>query len=36
LGLKYWQIGNGTSYDWNCFNLETAAKKTVEFAKAMR
>jgi hypothetical protein len=36
LGVKYWQIGNETSYDRNGFNLETAAKKTVEFAKAMR
>ena len=36
LGIKYWQIGNETSYDRNGFNLETAAKKTVEFAKAMR
>ena len=36
LGVKYWQIGNETSYDRNGFDLETAAKKTVEFAKAMR
>jgi alpha-L-arabinofuranosidase len=36
LGVKYWQLGNETSYDRNGFNLETAAKKTVEFAKAMR
>ena len=36
LGLKYWQLGNETSYDRNGFNLETAAQKTVEFAKAMR
>jgi alpha-L-arabinofuranosidase len=36
LGIKYWQIGNETSYDRNGFNLETAAKKTLEFAKAMR
>lgn len=36
LGIKYWQIGNETSYDRNGFDLETAAKKTVEFAKAMR
>jgi alpha-L-arabinofuranosidase len=34
--VKYWQIGNETSYDRNGFNLETAARKTVEFAKAMR
>ena len=36
LGVRYWQIGNETSYDKNGFNLETAARKTVEFAKAMR
>jgi hypothetical protein len=36
LGIRYWQIGNETSYDRNGFDLETAAKKTVEFAKAMR
>ncbi len=36
LGVKFWQIGNETSYDRNGFNLETAATKTVEFAKAMR
>ncbi|UCD30070.1 MAG: alpha-L-arabinofuranosidase [Planctomycetota bacterium] len=34
--LKLWQIGNETSYgrhDWSC---ETAAKKTISFARAMR
>src|SRR5262245_12143526 len=34
--VKYWQIGNETSYDRNGFDLETAARKTVEFAKVMR
>ena len=34
--LKLWQIGNETSYDKNGFDCETAAKKTVEFARAMR
>lgn len=34
--IKYWQIGNETSYDRKGFDLETAAKKTAEFAKAMR
>jgi alpha-L-arabinofuranosidase len=34
--IRYWQIGNETSYDKNGFGLETAARKTVEFAKAMR
>src|SRR5215470_18667655 len=33
--VKYWQIGNETSYDRNGFDLETAARKTVEFARAM-
>lgn len=36
LRVRYWQIGNETSYDRNGFDLETAATKTVEFAKAMR
>jgi alpha-L-arabinofuranosidase len=36
LGIRYWQIGNETSYDRNGFDLETAAKRTVEFAGAMR
>jgi alpha-L-arabinofuranosidase len=34
--VKYWQIGNETSYDKEGFDLETAARKTVEFAQAMR
>jgi len=34
--VKYWQIGNETSYDKNGFDLEAAARKTVEFAQAMR
>jgi len=34
--VRHWQIGNETSYDRNGFDLETAARKTVEFAKAMR
>ncbi len=36
LGVRHWQIGNETSYDRNGFDVETAARKTVEFAKAMR
>jgi alpha-N-arabinofuranosidase len=36
LGVRHWQIGNETSYDKNGFDLETAARKTVEFAKSMR
>jgi alpha-N-arabinofuranosidase len=36
LGVRHWQIGNETSYDKAGFDLETAARKTVEFAKAMR
>ncbi|MBN2272530.1 MAG: hypothetical protein JXN61_18095, partial [Sedimentisphaerales bacterium] len=34
-GVKLWQVGNETSYGPE-MNLETAAKKTLEFAKAMR
>jgi hypothetical protein len=34
--VRYWQIGNETSYDRNGFDLETAARKTLEFARAMR
>jgi alpha-L-arabinofuranosidase len=33
--VKYWQVGNETSYDRQGFDLETAARKTVEFAAAM-
>lgn len=36
LAIKHWQIGNETSYDRNGFDLETSARKTVEFAKALR
>ena len=34
--MRLWQIGNETSYDRNAFDCETAAKKTIAFAKAMR
>ena len=34
--VRFWQIGNETSYDPNGFDLATAARKTAEFAKAMR
>lgn len=34
-GVKMWQIGNETSYG-NGFDVETAAVKTLEFARAMR
>lgn len=33
--IRMWQIGNETSYDRNGFDLDTTARKTVEFAKAM-
>ena len=36
LNVRHWQIGNETSYDKNGFDLETAARKTVEFARSMR
>ena len=35
-GVKLWQIGNETSYDPDGFDVETAARKTLEFARAMR
>ncbi len=35
LGLKLWQIGNETSYGKG-FSLDTAIRKTIQFAKAMR
>jgi len=34
--IKVWQIGNETSYGNDGFDLNTAAQKTVEFAKAMK
>jgi alpha-L-arabinofuranosidase len=34
--IGLWQIGNETSYDRRGFDLETAAVKTTQFAKAMR
>jgi len=34
--LRLWQIGNETSYHREGFDVETAAKKTIAFAKAMR
>ena len=33
--VKLWQIGNETSYDAEGFTMETAARKTLEFARAM-
>jgi alpha-L-arabinofuranosidase len=36
LAVRHWQIGNETSYDKNGFDLETAARKTVDFARSMR
>jgi len=34
--IRYWQLGNETSYDNRGFDLKTTVGKTVEFAKAMR
>lgn len=34
--VKIWQIGNETSYGRNKFDNETAARKTIEFSRAMR
>jgi len=39
LRIRFWQIGNETSYDRDAFGgagAETAARKTLAFAKAMR
>jgi len=36
LGVRCWQIGNETSYDKDGYDLETAARRTVAFARAMR
>ncbi|HOS42755.1 MAG TPA: alpha-L-arabinofuranosidase C-terminal domain-containing protein [Armatimonadota bacterium] len=36
LGLKLWQIGNETSYDRDGYDCDTAARRTVAFARAMR
>jgi alpha-N-arabinofuranosidase len=36
LDVKLWQIGNETSYDPEGFSDESAARRTVDFAKAMR
>jgi alpha-L-arabinofuranosidase len=35
-GVRLWQIGNETSYDPHGYDLETAARRTVAFARAMR
>ena len=34
--VRFWQIGNETSYDKRGFDVETTAQKTLEFARAMR
>ena len=34
--VRFWQIGNETSYDPNGFDCKTTAAKTVEFADMMR
>jgi alpha-N-arabinofuranosidase len=36
LDVKFWQIGNETSYDAEDFKAESAARRTVDFARAMR
>jgi alpha-N-arabinofuranosidase len=35
-GVRLWQIGNETSYDPEGFTGETAARRTLDFARAMR
>ena len=34
--VRFWQIGNETSYDQRGFDMEVAAQKTLEFARKMR
>ncbi len=34
--IRYWQLGNETSYDSRGFDVDTAIRKTVEFSRAMR
>lgn len=34
--IRLWQLGNETSYDRNGFDCDTAARKTIDFARAMR
>jgi alpha-N-arabinofuranosidase len=36
LSIRYWQLGNETSYDNRGFDRPTAIAKTIEFAQAMR
>ncbi|MBN1360758.1 MAG: twin-arginine translocation signal domain-containing protein [Sedimentisphaerales bacterium] len=36
LNLRMWQLGNETSYDRNGYDCETAARRTIAFAQAMR
>ena len=36
LNVKFWQLGNETSYGTTCFSKEAAIGTTIEFAKAMR
>jgi alpha-N-arabinofuranosidase len=35
-GVRLWQIGNETSYDKTAYDVETAARRTLAFARAMR
>lgn len=34
--IRYWQLGNETSYDRRGFDRDTAIRKTIEFSQAMR
>ncbi len=36
LSVRLWQVGNETSYDPNGYDCETAARRTLAFARAMR
>jgi alpha-L-arabinofuranosidase len=36
LGIKLWQLGNGTSYGNECFSRDESIAHTMEFSKAMK
>lgn len=36
LNIRFWQLGNETSYGKDCFKKDEAIHTTIEFAKAMR
>ncbi len=36
LGIKFWQLGNETSYGADCFTRDQSIAHTIEFSKAMK